>query len=428
MPTAVVLGAYGFIGAACVRALKAEGFTVIGVGRSLASGRRVDATLTWLARDIGKTSAAQWRLDLAGADVVVNASGALQTGVRDNLTAIHETALARLISALVGSETRFIQISAAGVCKTATTEFMRSKFRGDQIVINSNLDWIVLRPTLVIGAQAYGGTALLRASAAMPLLGLRLRTDAPVQTVSLDDLVQAVVLAATGAIASQTLADLTESESHSLAELTNIIRDWLGFTPWRWCLTLPDPLLRLTGLCADALGWLGWRSPLRSTSLTLLKQGIVGSPDAWLKAGGPACHGLATTLPATTQDRWFARLYLLLPIAVATLALFWLSSGLIGLARQEQAQHLLTERGLSQTFASIAVTGGALADIALGLAVLVRPLARRACLGMIALSIAYLLGASLWTPDLWLDPLGPLTKVFPGLILALITAAILEER
>ena len=47
---------------------------------------------------------------------------------------------------------------------------------------------------------------------------------------------------------------------------------------------------------------------------------------------------------------------------------------------------------------------------------------------MIAVSAAYLIGSIVWTPVLWLDPLGPMVKVFPGMMLALFVAAIVDER
>ncbi len=54
--------------------------------------------------------------------------------------------------------------------------------------------------------------------------------------------------------------------------------------------------------------------------------------------------------------------------------------------------------------------------------------ARLALIGMIAVSLAYLAGATIWRPDLWGDPLGPLMKVWPAAILALAALAIMDER
>ena len=69
-----------------------------------------------------------------------------------------------------------------------------------------------------------------------------------------------------------------------------------------------------------------------------------------------------------------------------------------------------------------------LIHIALGAAVLVRPLSRRALLGMLFVSLAYLAGGTVLEPALWLDPLGPLVKVLPSLLLTLAALAILDER
>lgn len=431
MKTAVVLGGYGMIGSACMRALRGGGFRVVGVGRSQAAGRRSDPGAEWLARDIAHASAADWARDLAAADVVVNASGALQDGLRDDLHAIHETAIARLIEGLAGSGALFVQISAAGAGPDASTEFMRGKARGEALLAASDLDWVILRPTLVIGAQAWGGTALLRAAAAFPLIDLQVMPDARIQTVATEDVAGAVLQAAKGAVPARTAADLTSPETRSFAEVARMVRAWQGFAPRRWALRVPGLALRALGLAADAAGLLGWRAPLRSTALRALQDGVTGDTGPWLAAGGAPCRGLDDTLaalPPSMQERWFARLYLLLPAALICLSAFWVASGLIGIVQRDAAQAVLTDRGLPAGFAAVCVLGGGALDLALGLALLARPWARAACLGTAALSLAYMAGAVIWAPDLWADPLGPMVKVAPGVMLSLILAALLEDR
>ena len=435
MAKAVVLGAYGLIGSACLRALREAGFITTGVGRSETAARRVDPAGVragdWVFLDLATASAARWREVFAGADVVVNAAGALQDGARDDLRAIHETAVGEMLKALEGAPTRFIQISAAGVSEFAPTEFLRSKARGDRLIMASGATWIVLRPTLVLGAQAYGGTALLRAAAAVPLVHAQVLPEARIQTLWVEDLAQAAVQAARGEIPSGTLAELTEPDSRSLAETTRILRRWLGLPDWRREIPLPRPLLGLLSRGADLLGWLGWRSPLRRNALLSLEAGVTGSPEAWEKAGGAPCRSLEATLarmPATLQELWFARLYGLFPVIIGVLAGFWILSGLIGLWRFEAAREVLTAQGIGEAWANLAVGAGSFVDLALGLAILRRPWARAACFGMIAVSLGYLLGATLFAPGLWADPLGPLVKVVPSMVLALVAAALLEER
>jgi len=41
------------------------------------------------------------------------------------------------------------------------------------------------------------------------------------------------------------------------------------------------------------------------------------------------------------QDRWFARLYFVKPVGLASLAAFWLASGLIGLLRADKVAAVL---------------------------------------------------------------------------------------
>ena len=69
-----------------------------------------------------------------------------------------------------------------------------------------------------------------------------------------------------------------------------------------------------------------------------------------------------------------------------------------------------------------------LLDIALGIGVVIRRHAALALNLMIAVSLAYLAGATLLEPSLWFDPLGPLVKVLPSISLALVGRAILDER
>ncbi|MEQ9258338.1 MAG: SDR family oxidoreductase [Roseovarius sp.] len=428
---AVVLGGYGLIGSACMRALSRGGFEVVGVGRSRRAAMTSDASARWEICDIAAMPPDGWRALLAGADVVVNAAGALQDGARDDLEAIHVTALSRLVEAVGGRPVRIIQISAAGARAEASTAFFRTKARGDAILAQSAAEWVILRPTLVLSPEAYGGTALLRAAAALPLVLPRLLPDAEVQTVHVDDVASAVLAAARGEVPSGTVADLTEAESRAFPELLEEIRRWQGWACPRARPGLPALVLRAFGLGADLLGHLGWRSPLRSTALQALAEGIRGDPGAWAAAGGAPCRSLGETLarlPATRQERLFARAYFALPFAIATLALFWALSGLITLFDPPRAMELLTERGLPEALAGPVVLGGALADIALGVAILWRPWARGAALGMVGLSAAYMLGALFVAPDLWADPLGPMVKVFPGIALALLVWLLLEER
>jgi len=427
----LVLGASGFIGSALARRLAGEGHVLRCVARAPGPAEQALAPAEWQAGDLAAMTPADWAARLEGVDAVVNAAGALQDGARDRLEAIHHRMLEGLIAACRGRGVRIVQISAAGAAPDAATAFFWTKAAGDAALAASGLEHVILRPGLVIGAEAYGGTALLRALAAMPLVQVTVYGGSPVQTVGLDALGDAVAAAVAGRLPSGLAADLVEAEPRPLAEMVAALRAWLGQGAARRGVDLPGWSAAPVAALADLAGWLGWRAPLRSTALRVLARGVTGDPGPWRRAAGwtpPPLEATLAALPATRQERWFARAYLLLPLLILAMAGVWIASGAIGLWRREAAAALLTGAGMAGTPAMAAVIAGALADIALGLGLLVRRTARAACLGMAGLGLGYLAAGTLVLPRLWADPLGPMVKVIPMIALALVIRALLVER
>jgi uncharacterized protein YbjT (DUF2867 family) len=428
----LVIGGYGFIGSAIVSALLDAGHHVGALGRSIQAARRRWPQVEWVARDLRDLLRSEdWQPLLAGYEAVVNAAGVLQDNANDDVAAVQSSAMRALFAAC---ETfglkRVVQVSAVGAENAAPTLFMRSKAEADAALAASGLDWVILRPGLVIGPQAYGGTALLRALAAFPLVVPVATPDAVVQTVALAEVAQAVVFSLEGRVPDRRSYDLVEDEPHRLADVMLALRAWLGFAPAP-IVVAPPAFARIACRIGDLLGRLGWRPPLRTTALVSLEMSVTGDPSAWTMATKRPLSSFEATLrrlPASVQERWFARLWLLKPVIIATLSAFWLVSGLVGLARIEAAASILMAGGLSHTASYAGVIAGAVADMALGLAILVRSTSRPAAGAMAALSAFYLVGATVWAPALWVDPLGPLVKVMPGLVLALVAVAVSEDR
>jgi hypothetical protein len=324
-----------------------------------------------------------------------------------------------------------VQISAVGASTTSATRFMRTKAKADAHLAALDLDWTILRPGLVISPSAYGATALLRALASLPFIIPVLGGSQEIQTIHADDVAKAVVAAIEGRVKRRRIYDLVEAETHTLEEILVALRTWLGFSAAP-VLHLPAwfglPLLKI----GDGLRWLGWRAPVCSTAFAEINAGVIGDPSAWLAETGAApATSLSETLeriPSTVQERWFARAWLLKPVIVGTLSLFWMLSGLVALIRLDAAAAVLTDHGIARPLASaIALTGGVV-DIVLGGALLIRGLCARAAQATIALSLVYLAGATLLAPDLWADPLGPLVKVIPVIVLTLVLLGEMRER
>jgi hypothetical protein len=70
------------------------------------------------------------------------------------------------------------------------------------------------------------------------------------------------------------------------------------------------------------------------------------------------------------------------------------------------------------------VIAGGLADLVIGMGIAFRKTARPALLAALALSIFYAVAGTLLLPRLWIEPLGPIVKIFP-IFLTMVTALIL---
>src|SRR5690606_12004272 len=125
----------------------------------------------------------------------------------------------------------------------------------------------------------------------------------------------------------------------------------------------------------DGLSQLGWRPPLRTATISQLANGVDGDPEPWRRASGRRPRDLPTFLastPAGVQEVWFSRLWLLKPMILGVLSLFWLSSGLIGLTRLDAAIDVLASRGLQPGAAAATVVVGSILDILLGIGIAFR--------------------------------------------------------
>ncbi|WP_254436991.1 SDR family oxidoreductase [Ruegeria arenilitoris] len=427
----LVLGAYGFIGAAVTRSLRAEGARVSAFVRSAKSGAQVLGDIPQIQGDLRACLLPEdWDDHLQGIDCVVNCAGALQDGPADDLAAVHHTAIAALGRACANQGIAVVQISAIGAEPDADTDFMRTKAAGDAALRASGAALWILKPGLVIGQSDYGGTALLRMLAAVPLVQPIAYPDTPVQCVGMQDLCRAVGQAVAQDLPQGTY-DLVEDTPASLFDVLAETRKWMGFPAARTTIAVPGVVTTLISACADGLGHLGWRSPLRSNAMTVMADGVVGDPEPYRAATGQSLASLPQIyagLTCSREHRLTARMSLLMPLVVGVLSLFWLLSGFIGLISISDAASVLTDAGWGMAMAVASVLFWSFVDIALGLAILRRPWAARACLAQVAVALFYLLAASFTVPGLWLDPLGPLIKILPAMMLSLVAWPLLQSR
>ncbi|MFI4986437.1 MAG: SDR family oxidoreductase [Alphaproteobacteria bacterium] len=425
----LLTGANGFIGRYLLASLLGAGHHVVPAVRRPAESDRLLPAPASIAVDFNRDVRPEdWLQHLAGIEAVINCAGILQAGIGQSIEAIHVKAPQALFAACaMAGVTRVIQISAISAEAAAGTAYAATKRAADEFLAASNLDWIVLRPSLVYAAGAYGGTALLRALAALPFaIPLPGKGDQLFQPIHVDDL-SAVVrhLIETPAVRRMVI-DPVGPERITLRQILLDLRHWLGFPPVP-VIAVPLGLAAVAARVGDLLG-----GPLNTTALRQLAFGNAGPPGPFAAACGPAPRRWKEALlaaPAQAQDRWHARLYFVRPLLRFSLAALWLLSGAVGLGSLGlAATPLLASLGLSGAVAAAAAWASCLLDILIAAALLahVRP-ATLAALQLVVIA-AYTAMLSVAAPALWLDPFGPLLKNLPIVAAVLALAAIEGER
>lgn len=425
----LVTGGYGFIGSHIVTTLRAAGHEVVCAARRPATDGRL-ARLGFVPCDLARdTRVEDWLPRLVGIDAVVNAAGILRETRAQSFAAVHHAAPLALFEACVRAGVRkVVQISALGDMRDG--DFIASKHALDADLQRLDLDWTIVRPSVVYSpGGSYGGTSLLRALAALPLLlfvpgnGRQM-----LQPIAAEDLARAMLRIVEANHAGRKIIEATGPAPISFENLLVILRRWLGFAAPA-IVHVPLALITPVALLGE---WLG-RGPLGMTMAKMLVRGNVASPgavEAFHAAVGFAPRSVEEALnasPSHVQDRWHARLYLLAPLLRLALAFLFIFSGISGfLSPLASNASMLSYVGIPTAMASTVIVLASAVDIFLGVLLWTR-YTRTAAYGMLFLTVGYTLFLGFKIPGLWLEPLGSLIKNIP-LIPAILVYLVLAER
>lgn len=436
-PTILVLGASGLIGRFVTDDLRARGFRVVGFARSLAPGQKMsalDIELPILSRDV---SALTRLLSEHAVDVAVNCLGVLQDGPGSDTNAVHRDFVARLLQAIAGSgrAIRLVHISIPGTADEDRTAFATTKREAERLIATSYIPHAILRPGFVVAPSAYGGSAMLRALAAFPLDLPEKEMATPFQPVAVEDISATIAWLAARDIDDASVKavswDLMQSEPITMAGVIKQFRLAFGTAGWPH-VAMPSFMLDLGAGIGDLASTLGWMPPMRSTAIAELRRSVSGDPSAWIAATGIAPKTVREAIgrhPATIQDKWFARLFLVKALIVASLAAFWLVSGFIALfVSYGAAAGILTAHSFPPALVDPITIGTSLMDMGIGALIAFR---RTTAIGLVAgivASLGYMFGAAILTPDLWIEPLGALVKTGPAIVLMLVALLMLDNR
>lgn len=419
----LVTGATGLIGQSVALRLRQQGHEVVALSRSSGPhGVGLDMA------EAGSPDA--WVPFLAGVEAVVNCAGVLQDSARENTRKVHAEGAAALFRACerLGIR-RVVHFSAIGVDRAQPSSFSATKRLGDEALMACDLDWVILRPSVVLGRPVFGASALMRGLAALPVM-LSMPNTGLLQVVRLEDVVDTVTFFLSPGAPSRVSLELAGPQALSMDDVVAKYRAWLGRKPARR-MVLPQGLSSLLYRSGDLAAALGWRPPVRSNARKEMTRGATGDPLPWQKLTGITPASLSEALaaePASVQEKWFAGLYVLKPLIFAVLAAFWLATAIISVTIGYGPGVRLMEVAGAGALSGPAVVAGALADFVIGSLIAFRRSSRLGLWGALGLSGFYIVAGSILRPDLWAEPLGPFLKIFPIVVLHLVALAVLEER
>jgi uncharacterized protein YbjT (DUF2867 family) len=370
-------------------------------------------------------------------DLVVNCLGVLQDGPGSDTSNVHRDFVGRLLRAIraSGRPIRLVQISIPGTADQDRTAFSRSKREAERLIAAFGIRYAILRPGFVIAPSAYGGSALLRALAAFPFDLPAAESATPFQPVAVEEIAATIAWLAGRADDDKSTDavtwDLMQPQPVTLGRVIEAFRYAFG-TAGMPRIALPAFLLDLGARSGDLASWFGWMPPMRTTAIAELRRGVSGDPQPWMRATGITPGTLLQTAgqrPATIQDKWFARLFLIKPLVIASLAAFWIVSGFIALSiSYDAAAGILSSHGFAPALVAPVTVGTSLMDMTIGALIAFRRSCAAGLIAGIAASLGYMLGAAILTPDLWIEPLGALVKTGPAIVLMLVALLTLDNR
>ncbi len=424
----LITGASGFIGSHLVEAMLEAGHEVVACVRQPEHIRQRWQNIAIIPADFCNDHADDdWLPRLEAVDVVINAVGIIGETRNQTFDALHTQAPIALFQACetVGVR-RVIQISALGADDAAFSHYHISKRAADRFLRDRDLDWAVVMPSLVYGPGAKSMT-MFKAISTLPLIPLIDVGDQCIQPIHIDDMTRAIRQLAETPEQLRTNVEMVGPKQVTMKTIYQKLRIWLGLGNASF-ISIPYRLALLGARWAGLLG----QTPINAEAVQMLRNGNTGDVGPFIDRFGFRPQTIEQALaasPALQADRWHAGLSLLAPLLRITIAFLWIFTGIVSafVFPVEQSYTLLARLGITGIWQPLLLYGAATADVLLGLATLFSFHLRLTVLIQIGIILLYSALITLWLPEYWAHPFGPISKNLP-LVVATLIMLTLERR
>ncbi len=249
----LVLGGTGFIGRHVCEKLAAAGHRITVPTRRVATAKHIQMLPRLDLLECDAHDAAQLAHTVAGHDVVINLIAVLH-GDEARFTHVHVALVEKIVAACkaTASVKRIVHVSALGAALDAPSMYQRSKARGEQVLQGSALDYAILRPSVVFGAEDKFLNLFAKLQALFPVMPLG-GADTQFQPVWVEDVAQAVVelVYYENHSYSRNIYEACGDKIHSLADLVRLAGACSGNQ--RPIIALPRSLARMQAAVMEFL-------------------------------------------------------------------------------------------------------------------------------------------------------------------------------
>lgn len=252
-----VVGGTGFLGRHVCAALQESGWTV----RALSRRNGCDA------RSIDPDK-------LRGCDAVVNLAGIKREEGTQTFQAVHVDLVARLIEAMKAAGVRrLVHISVVVARPDPALPYHDTKWKGEEVVRASGLDWTILRPGVIygLGDDLLAHLSLmLRIAPVFPIVN---QGRSPMMPVHAGDVAKGVVGALRNPETAGKTVEIVGPQRLVLRDVVGRVAEAMGLSVWIW--PTPVGLMKIPVSVMEAT----MTQPLSTRAqLAMLVEGLAGDP------------------------------------------------------------------------------------------------------------------------------------------------------
>ncbi|WP_161822942.1 SDR family oxidoreductase [Sporotomaculum syntrophicum] len=248
MTVILVTGGTGLVGSHLVRALVEKGYAVRCLVRTpQKAGEVLPAGVELFSGEINDPVLV--RKACQGADQVIHLVAIIREHGNQTFECVNvEGTLNLVIAAGQAGVKQFIHMSALGACDDARYIYAYSKWRGEEAVRQSGLNWTILRPSIVYG-RGFNFFNRLRQALKMfpkPFVPVPGRGDTLFQPIAVEDVVKCLVQVCDNPGMLGRIIEIGGPEHLSYVQMLDALLACLGEK--RYKLYVPMPMMRLVVL------------------------------------------------------------------------------------------------------------------------------------------------------------------------------------